>query len=148
MAGFPNLFAVNAPGSPSVFTNMMPAIEHHVSWIIECLDYLRSRNIDVIEATSEAEDSWLKHCEEVAAGHLRSTAYSWYTGETSRASCVRSCPTSAAFPFTRRNVRKLSNGVTRDSLCVRLGPAKTDFEQRRSGSHQHIKKDRHKAGPF
>ena len=80
VAGFPNLFAVNAPGSPSVFTNMMPAIEHHVNWITDCLEYLRDRGIDVIEATSEAEANWLQHCAEVATGHLRSSAYSWYTG--------------------------------------------------------------------
>ena len=38
MADFPNLFTVTGPGSPSVFTNMIPTIEQHVDWITDCLD--------------------------------------------------------------------------------------------------------------
>ena len=80
MAGFPNLFAVNGPGSPSVFTNMMPAIEQHVEWISDCLVYLREHGLKIIEATDEAEAGWLHHCDEVAQGHLRATCDSWYVG--------------------------------------------------------------------
>ena len=80
MTGFPNLFAVNGPGSPSVFTNMMPAIEHHVEWIAECIGYLREHGLNTIEATPEAEERWTTHCAEVAVGNLRSTCDSWYVG--------------------------------------------------------------------
>ena len=41
--GFPNLFTITGPGSPSVFTNMIPSIEQHVDWISECLRYMREK---------------------------------------------------------------------------------------------------------
>ena len=33
VAGFPNLFTITGPGSPSVLSNMMISIEQHVDWI-------------------------------------------------------------------------------------------------------------------
>ena len=41
IAGFPNLFTITGPGSPSVLMNMPVAIEHHVDWIAECIEYMR-----------------------------------------------------------------------------------------------------------
>ena len=35
VAGFPNLFVVASPGSPSVLSNMVVSIEQHVDWIAE-----------------------------------------------------------------------------------------------------------------
>ena len=43
IAGFPNLFAITGPGSPSVLSNMIVSIEQHVDWIADCLAYLRAR---------------------------------------------------------------------------------------------------------
>ena len=45
IAGFPNLFTVTGPGSPSVLTNMLPTIEQHVDWIAGTLGYLRKRGL-------------------------------------------------------------------------------------------------------
>ncbi len=42
-AGFPNLFMITGPGSPSVLSNMMVSIEQHVDWIADCLNYLTTR---------------------------------------------------------------------------------------------------------
>ena len=50
MSDFPNLFTVTGPGSPSVFTNMLPPIEQHVEWISECLAYMKAHEYTVIEA--------------------------------------------------------------------------------------------------
>ena len=58
-AGFPNLFMITGPGSPSVLSNMMVSIEQHVDWIADCVAYLRSRGLDCIEATQAAEDAWV-----------------------------------------------------------------------------------------
>ena len=99
MAGFPNLFAVNGPGSPSVFTNMMPAIEHHVEWITDCLEYLRARGHETIEATAEAEAQWTIHCDEVAVGNLRSTCYSWYAGANIPGKARSLMPYIGGFPL-------------------------------------------------
>jgi cation diffusion facilitator CzcD-associated flavoprotein CzcO len=79
-AGFPNLFMITGPGSPSVLSNMMVSIEQHVDWIAECLDYLRSRRLDCIEATEAAEDAWVAHGNEVADSTLYPLANSWYVG--------------------------------------------------------------------
>jgi len=80
MAGFPNLFTVTGPGSPSVLTNVVVAIEQHVDWIANCLDYLRQHKIDVIEPTVHAEHHWVEHVNEVADGTLFPLANSWYMG--------------------------------------------------------------------
>lgn len=79
-AGFPNLFIVTGPGSPSVLSNMIVSIEQHVDWITDCLAYMRDRGAGVIEATRSAEDKWVAHVNEVAAGTLYPQANSWYMG--------------------------------------------------------------------
>jgi cyclohexanone monooxygenase len=79
-AGFPNLFTITGPGSPSVLTNMLPSIEQHVEWIAACLAYLRERRIARIEPTWEAEARWVAHVNEVAGTNLRSSCSSWYIG--------------------------------------------------------------------
>ena len=50
IAGFPNLFTITGPGSPSVLTNMIVAIEQHVEWIADCVDYLEEHHIEVDRA--------------------------------------------------------------------------------------------------
>ncbi|HTO56307.1 MAG TPA: NAD(P)/FAD-dependent oxidoreductase [Pseudomonadales bacterium] len=80
VAGFPNLFMVTGPGSPSVLSNMMLSIEQHVDWITACLAYLGDRQLGVIEATQAAENDWVAHGNEVAATTLYPRANSWYMG--------------------------------------------------------------------
>ena len=60
VAGFPNLFTITGPGSPSVLTNMIVSIEHHVEWIAECIDHVRSNGHRTIDATPEAEEWWVQ----------------------------------------------------------------------------------------
>lgn len=79
-AGFPNLFMVTGPGSPSVLSNMVVSIEQHVEWIADCIGYLTEHGINRIEATAEAEDSWVRHVNELAAATLYPVANSWYVG--------------------------------------------------------------------
>jgi cyclohexanone monooxygenase len=79
-AGFPNLFLVTGPGSPSVLSNMVVSIEQHVDWIAACIDHLVARQLSSIEATVEAEDAWVAHVNEVADATLYPLAKSWYLG--------------------------------------------------------------------
>ncbi len=79
-AGFPNLFLISGPGSPSVLTNMIVSIEQHVEWIGDCLAHLRDANLATIEARSEAEDAWVEHVNAVAGATLYPTCNSWYLG--------------------------------------------------------------------
>ena len=79
-AGFPNLFMITGPGSPSVLSNMPVSIEQHVEWISQLLEDLRERGIDRIEATPEAEAAWVAHVNEIAEMTLFMLADSWYLG--------------------------------------------------------------------
>jgi len=80
VAGFPNMFVVTGPGSPSVLTNMPLAIEQHVEWIGDCISYLRKEGLTRVEATEEAEQAWVEHVREVAEGTLFMQTDSWYVG--------------------------------------------------------------------
>jgi len=80
VAGFPNLFIITGPGSPSVLSNMVVSIEQHVDWIADCLAYLEGRGLDRIEASEAAEDGWVRHVNDIADGTLYPRAASWYVG--------------------------------------------------------------------
>ena len=80
VTGFPNLFFITGPGSPSVLSNMIVSIAQHVDWITDCLDYLRKHKIGAMEATQPAEDRWVAHVNEVAFKTLYPQANSWYMG--------------------------------------------------------------------
>ncbi len=80
IAGFPNMFTVTGPGSPSVLSNMVVSIEQHVNWIADCLEELRRRGITRIEATADAEATWVRHVGELADATLYPVANSWYVG--------------------------------------------------------------------
>ena len=79
-AGFPNLFMVTGPGSPSVLSNMVTSIEQHIEWISDCMDNLRKQGATRIEADLKAEDAWVEHVNEVGSKTLYPTANSWYMG--------------------------------------------------------------------
>ncbi len=78
--GFPNLFTITGPGSPSVLTNVIVAIEQHVDWIARCLAHMQTRGVEVAAPTRVAEDAWVAHASEVAGKTLFASANSWYTG--------------------------------------------------------------------
>jgi len=78
--GFPNLFVITGPGSPSVLSNMMVSIEQHVDWITDCVTHMRERHLAAMEATKDAEDKWVAHVNEVADSTLYPQANSWYMG--------------------------------------------------------------------
>jgi cyclohexanone monooxygenase len=80
VAGFPNLFTITGPGSPSVLCSMIWAIEHHVDWIADCITHLRENGLETIEATTEAQEAWIEHVNAVAFKTLYPKANSWYMG--------------------------------------------------------------------
>jgi cation diffusion facilitator CzcD-associated flavoprotein CzcO len=80
VAGFPNLFIITGPGSPSVLTNMLPTIEQHVEWIADCIGYLRTHGLRCIEATADAETAWVARVNDIADSTLYPTCNSWYLG--------------------------------------------------------------------
>jgi cyclohexanone monooxygenase len=79
-AGFPNLFIITGPGSPSVLSNMIVSIEQHVDWIADCIAWMRDRGFQAMEANKDTEDKWVAHVNEVASTTLYPQANSWYMG--------------------------------------------------------------------
>jgi cyclohexanone monooxygenase len=80
MSGFPNLFTVNGPGSPSVLTNMIASIEHHVDWIAETIAHMQARGLERMEPEPDAEAAWAEEVRQVASMTLYPRANSWYMG--------------------------------------------------------------------
>ena len=80
VAGFPNLFIVTGPGSPSVLSNVVLSIEQHVEWITDFLAYLRKHDIDWAEPRTQNQDAWVAHVNEVANRTLFPVGNSWYLG--------------------------------------------------------------------
>ena len=79
-AGFPNLFTISGPGSPSVFTNMVTSIEQHVEYIGDIITYMDEHQLTTIDANKAAEDQWVEHVNEVAGETLLNSCSSWYLG--------------------------------------------------------------------
>jgi cyclohexanone monooxygenase len=79
-AGFPNLFTITGPGSPSVLASMIQAIEQHVDWMADCVAHMRDIGAATIEAVPSYEDEWVEHVNDVSKISLRSTCSSWYVG--------------------------------------------------------------------
>ena len=78
--GFPNMFIVAGPGSPSVLANMVTAIEQHVEWLASCLEHMREHGFATIEASLQAQDTWVEHVNAVASKTLYTECNSWYLG--------------------------------------------------------------------
>ncbi len=80
VAGFPNLFTITGPLSPSVLANMPTAVEQHVDWIADCILALRRQGVATIEPVDAAQDAWSQHAAEAVQGTLYPKSNSWYFG--------------------------------------------------------------------
>ena len=80
VSGFPNMFNIAGPGSPSVLATMVTGIEQHAEWIAACMSWMRANGKTRIEAMPEAEAEWGREVEAAARASLRSTCDSWYVG--------------------------------------------------------------------
>ena len=105
--GFPNLFMITGPGSPSVLSNMAVSIEQHVDWIADCLGYLRDHGFERIEPTQTAEDGLGAARQRLRRHHA---VPDWPTPGTWAPTCPASracsCPTSAASTCYRGDLRR------------------------------------------
>src|SRR5271163_4107853 len=82
VAGFPNLFTVQGPGGPSPASNFVAALEQHVEWISDCIEYLRNNGFRTIEALASAQQEWIYHATSIVASTVlvHSSCNSWYNG--------------------------------------------------------------------
>jgi acetyl esterase/lipase len=120
-AGFPNLFLVTGPGSPSVLSNMMVSIEQHVDMVVELLTGLRADGYDTIEATDLAQAGWMQHVQDCADLTLFPRADSWYMGANIPGKPRTFLPYAAGVDFYRTACDEV---LARDFLGFRRsGPA-------------------------
>lgn len=110
IAGFPNLFIVTGPGSPSVLCNMAVAIEQHVEWISDCIAWMGERQVGAIEASLEAQDAWVEHVNEVAAPTVFPLANSWYMGANVPGKPRVFMPYIGGFPVYRDKCNEVAAG--------------------------------------
>jgi cation diffusion facilitator CzcD-associated flavoprotein CzcO/acetyl esterase/lipase len=80
VAGFPNLFLITGPGSPSVLSNMAVSIEQHVNWVVDRLIAMREAGFTAIEPTETAQAGWARHMADCSMLTLHRLANTWYTG--------------------------------------------------------------------
>lgn len=140
--GFPNMFTVTGPQSPSVLTNMPVSIQHHVEWISDAIEFLITDDVPLIEPTREAEESWTEHNRRVAEGTLYTTADSWYMnknipdkptvftpyvgGAAAYHDAIAEVQANGYEGFTLgRSVRELDRSGTDPQLCVMGGELPT-----------------------
>jgi cation diffusion facilitator CzcD-associated flavoprotein CzcO len=117
--GFPNLFLITGPQSPSVLSNMPVSIEQHVDWVTDCLRHLRDTGRDTIEPLPAAEDDWVDHHNELSEATLLPMANSWWVG--------------ANIPGKPRNLYPYAGGVgTYRTICAEV--AARDYDGFRTGS--------------
>jgi cyclohexanone monooxygenase len=109
-AGFPNLFMITGPGSPSVLASMIQAIEQHVDWLVDCLGHMRDVGATTIEARLEDEDAWVEHVNEVSKVSLRSTCSSWYVGTNIPGRPRVFMPYIGGFPIYVQKCNEVMNG--------------------------------------
>jgi cyclohexanone monooxygenase len=79
-AGFPNLFTLTGPGSPSVLGNVVMSIEQHVEWASDLIEHMRREGFDAVDADADAQREWSDHVHEAAAATLFVKGKSWYLG--------------------------------------------------------------------
>jgi len=118
IAGFPNLFVIAGPGSPSVLSNMVHSIETHVDWISTLLSHAQTRGISRIEAEQSAEDAWVTHVNEAANQTLYPRGNSWYLGMNIPGKPRVFMPYVAGVPTYRRILEDVAKKGYEGFLCA------------------------------
>ncbi|MCK0174891.1 NAD(P)/FAD-dependent oxidoreductase [Mycolicibacterium sp. F2034L] len=110
VAGFPNLFTIQGPGSPSAATNFVAALEQHVEWIGDCLAHLRAHGHRMIEALPGPQDDWVDHTTALVAPTVlvHPTCKSWYNGANVPGKKRRYLGYTAGIPEYRRRCDEIA----------------------------------------
>ena len=127
--GFPNLFTITGPQSPSVLSNMPVSIEQHVDWIAACIEYMHSEGYEYIEPQSAAAERWVSQTNMLANEMLFSEAESWYRG----ANVPDKPRVFTPFPggvetYRRECERVVENGYEGFDFAESLGPLGTSAD--------------------
>jgi cyclohexanone monooxygenase len=110
LAGFPNLFLVTGPGSPSVLSNMIVSIEQHVDWIADLVEHTEKHGHDLVEPTADAERDWMAHVDQMAGRTLYQGAQSWFTGANVPGKPLRMLAYVGGVPYFRKRCAAIRDG--------------------------------------
>jgi len=125
-AGFPNLFMITGPGSPSVLASMIQAIEQHVDWMVDCIGHMGDIGAQTIEPQLPYEDDWVDHVNDVADVSLRSTCSSWYVGANVPGQPRVFMPYIGGFPvYVNKCNEVMTRGFEGFAIDGRMGDNKT-----------------------
>lgn len=110
--GYPNLFTITGPGSPSVHSNMIVSIEQHVRWIGDCLVYLRKNGVKSIEANEDAQEAWVARTASIVVGRVNvsDSCNSWYLGANVPGKKRVYMPYDAGVPTYRKECEEIAQG--------------------------------------
>ena len=133
--GFPNLYMITGPGSPSVLSNMIASIEQHVEWIADLLAHMRKTGQIRVEAEEAAETEWVKYNYDIAKDSLVMKANSWYLGANVPGKPRVFMPYAGGFA----TYRKICEGIAAQSY---RGFRFTDTAQRSGGLKPEIEVSR------
>jgi cyclohexanone monooxygenase len=120
--GFPNLFMVTGPGSPSVLSNMVMSIEDHVDWISDCVAFMEREGVASIEPTEHLQQAWMEEVGAIETRRSTPAATAGTRAPTSRASRAP-LPRTSASPITaRRSRRSRGTAMRRSSWAATPSP--------------------------
>jgi len=108
-AGFPNLFLVSGPGSPSVLSNMVASIEQHIEWISELIAHASDAGYTRIEPSREAQDAWVEQVNAIADATLYPSCNSWYVGANVPGKPRLFMPYAGGFPAYRARCEEVAS---------------------------------------
>ncbi|MDZ7728376.1 MAG: hypothetical protein U5Q44_09405 [Dehalococcoidia bacterium] len=142
--GFPNLYTITGPGSPSVLSNMIISIEQHVDWIADCMTHMRDTGLDTIEANKDAEDAWVEHVNQVADMTLFPQANSWYVGANIPGKPRVFMPyVGGVGPYAQKCREVVENGYEGlhavDGRCCRRGPVAAGHQHSFAATHGRVR---------
>lgn len=112
VAGFPNLFTVQGPGSPSAATNFVTALEQHIEWIGDCIAYLKRNGYRTIDALPQAQQEWIEHTTSLVAPTVlvHPSCNSWYNGANVPGKKRMYMGYTAGIPEYRRRCDEIADG--------------------------------------
>lgn len=120
VAGFPNMFIVVGPGSPSLLSNVILSIEQQVDWLSSLIEYAEIEDVTLIEATQEAERDWVDHVNLRAKETLYPKAESYYVGAEIPGKPRVFMPYSGGVRAYRRTLERVAEGGYQGFLLSRV----------------------------
>ncbi|MEO0398053.1 MAG: NAD(P)/FAD-dependent oxidoreductase [Pseudomonadota bacterium] len=109
--GFPNMFTITGPGSPSLLSNMISSIEHHVGWVTDCIEWMNEKGNAAIEPAAGQSENWMDHVQEVAASTLfgAPNCNSYYLGDNIKGKARKFLPYAGGYMNYKQRMNEVAS---------------------------------------